>query len=334
MDHRIAPLPLHQLLDDLHRDLGAELADQIDGVGAAPVGGKDLIDPRDQLRGEIGDRQAVLHAEVGGDDPPAAAQGHHGDPVAAGKGKGGEGGREVEEVHRLLHDDDPRLAGGGVEDPDVRGERPGVARGGAVPRLGAAPLEHDDGLLFPHAPGGLEEAPAVLDAFQVEDDRLRQLIDLEGLHVILDRDHRLVSRTAEGADADPLVFGKTEELHPEIPRLGDERGGPGLGPDVRSAAEEGVVGIADPHRVGAEDQDARLPRLPDQFLLQAPPLGARFGESGGDQEHVLDPLFLQLGDQIEDLRRRDGHDGQIDRPRDLPHRLEGRPAGDLARPWR
>ena len=197
------------------------------------------------------------------------------------------------------------------------------------PGLRASPLEHHDGLLLAHPPGGLEKAPAVLDAFQVENDRLRQFIDLERLHVILDRDHRLVSRTAEGADADPLVFGKAQELHPEVSRLGDERGGPGLRKDVRAAAEEGVVGVADPHRVGTEDQDARLPRLPDEFLLQAAPLGARFGKSGGDQEHVFDPLFLQLGNQIEDLRRRDGDDGQIDRPRNLAHRLERRPAGDF-----
>ena len=45
MDDRVASLPSDQLLDDLHRDLGAEFADQIDRVGPAPVGGKDLIDP-------------------------------------------------------------------------------------------------------------------------------------------------------------------------------------------------------------------------------------------------------------------------------------------------
>ena len=125
------------------------------------------------------------------------------------------------------------------------------------------------------------------------------------------------------------MFGKAEELHPEVPRLGDQRGGARLRKDVRTAAEQGVMGVADPHRVGTEDQDARLPRLPDQFFLQAPPRGARLGKAGGDQEHVPDALFLELRDQVEDLFRRDRHDGQIDRTGNPADRFEHRPAGDL-----
>ena len=128
----------------------------------------------------------------------------------------------------------------------------------------------------------------------------------------------------------PSCSAKSRSCTPRFPDWETIVVAPGCGTDVRSAAEEAVVGVADPHRVGAEDQDARLPRRPDQFLFLAPPLGARFGKTGGDQEHVPDPLFLELGDQLEDLGRRDGHHGQIHRARDLCHRLESRSSGDRA----
>ena len=204
-----------------------------------------------------------------------------------------------------------------------------MAGRGPVPGLGSSALEHHDGLLLPHTPGGLEEAPAVLDALEVEDDRSRHLVDLERFHIILDRDHRLVPRTAEGPDPDPLVFGESQKLHAEIARLGDERRRPGFREDARSAAVKRMVGVADPHCVRSEDQDIRLARLPDELLLQTAALGSRFGKTGGDQQHVFDPLVLQLGDQVDNLCRRDRDDGQIDRSRNLSDRSEDRPSGDL-----
>ena len=58
------------------------------------------------------------------------------------------------------------------------------------------------------------------------------------------------------------------------------------------------------------------------------PLGAGFGESGADKEHISDFFSLELRNQCENLRCRDGNHGKIHRTRDFLHRLECLPAGN------
>ena len=53
-----------------------------------PEGRKYPVQPFNDLVGQFRDIQPVFRTKVRGDDAPAAAQGHDGDPVPFGQGQG------------------------------------------------------------------------------------------------------------------------------------------------------------------------------------------------------------------------------------------------------
>jgi len=143
--NRIAPLPLHQLIHHLHRDFGLNLPTRSMGLDRLSKG-EDLIDPRNQIGGRSGIVRPFSTQRSEATTPTAAQvmtpTGYR------GEGEGGEGCRKVEEVHRLLRNDDPACARRRRR-PEVGSERPRMARGGAVPGLRASPLSITTGFFFP-----------------------------------------------------------------------------------------------------------------------------------------------------------------------------------------
>jgi len=219
MDNRIALVPARENLQHLHGNVRAHFAHEIHRIFLAPERRQDLIDLGDHVGRQMRNFEPVFDAEVGGHHAPAAAQRHDGDPFSLGQGQGGKSGGKVEQVHGLIGQDDACLAAGGVEDFDVGGHGARVACRSAAPGGGSAPLENDDGLFARHALRRFKEPLSVLDAFDVKDDGFGDVVEGGGPQIVLDGDHGFIARSAKGADADALRFGKGHELCSQVARL-------------------------------------------------------------------------------------------------------------------
>ena len=65
-----------------------------------------------------------------------------------------------------------------------------------------------------------------------------EVVDVEAVDEVLDGDHGLVAGAAEAADADPLLLGKAEQLHPHVAGLRHHRSAAGLRPHRGAGAVE------------------------------------------------------------------------------------------------
>ena len=238
----------------------------------------------------------MQRSEVTTPQPPP--EGHDGDTVAARAGEGRKKprkGREGPSAARRRRSPPAglRRQGSGYS---TRGLQCGSPRRGFLPRV-LPPLSITMGFIFPtRAAAASKKRRPVLDALQVEHHCLGQLINLEGLHVIFDGDHRLVSRTGEGADADPLVFRESPGVAPrDFPTGRPARWLPGLGRTLDpQQIERRRGGCRFPSCWDRGSGYPQLSGLPDQILFQLPSPGAGLCESGRNQENVSDLLSLSI----------------------------------------
>ncbi len=317
IDHCIAAVPFQELLQNLAWQLQVVFPHQVNWVGAAPIVRKELVHKIYNLLGQLRQLQAVLGAEVSCDHPPASAQGDNGDPVPLGQGQGGKRSSQIQKIHGPVDLDDPGLPAKGLKDLAVAAHGSGMAGGCLVPGLAFPPFEQDHRFFLGQFLGALHKAPAVLDAFHVQHHGLGQGVHSKGVQIILYAQHGLVARAAKPSDADALLLGKAKQLHSHVSGLGHHGNGPRLGVDHCASAMEVNMRIADAHGVGAQDQDASLPGLVHQLLLQLSAFFPCLCKARGDQDHAFDALGLQLRDELNSPERRDGDHSQVHFPWNL-----------------
>ncbi len=211
-----------------------------------------------------------------------------------------------------------------------------MALAGAGARPGSAHVLGQHRLAGRDFPGDFDEAPAVADALDVENDGLGVLIFAQVFQGVDDVDVRLV------ADADGLA-----EADAPIPQVGQRLGyvGPALGchpQNARLAVQlghrqvQGSLRIQHAHAVRAEEARAVAPGNFFQPFFQGPAFVARFPEArcdddgarradppeflqhrnrlmGRNDQHRQIRRFRRIGDGVVGLEAQDGFFGGMDR---------------------
>ena len=279
------------------RDLQVPAERRLRGEGAERVG---VADDRDPLTG----RQRLVDHQLG----------------------------HVEELVDVLHPDDARL-------PEHRPERAGrhvrlpdpVAGRGAV--CGHSRRDGDDRLALGQAAGDPGELARVADRLEVEAHGGGVVVVDPVLHEVVAGDVDPVARGGEVGDAEAAAVGRGENRDPERAALREEAQPAGARhPGRQRGVELDLgVGVDQAERVRADDAQPVLARTATQLLLTLGALRAALGEPGRRHEEVPDPLRGALVDDVEDVVRRHGHHGEVDRSGDLadarvcgqPQHLEG-----------
>ena len=165
-------------------------------------------------------------------------------------------------------------------------------------------LEQNNRFFSAHPPGAFEKTPPLFDAFHIQHHRLRQFIDFKPFQIILDGDHGFIAGTAKGPDADPLLFGKCQQLDPHVAGLGDDSRWTGHGTYRRARTKKIDVRIADTHGVGPQDMNAGGACRFNQLPFQRFAFGSGFPESRCNHHHLFDALGLELRNQVQHRCRR------------------------------
>ncbi|GBD41816.1 hypothetical protein HRbin39_01202 [bacterium HR39] len=274
------------------------IADDVDGVGAAPGGRQDGVEPlqrpgreRRELAARLGEGVRRQHPEPAGvgDDGEAAS----GD--ARARTQGGRGGEELGEIEDLQQAGplegrrvDLRLAG---QRSRVRARRPRA--------LGrAATLDHDDRPRAGQGAGGGHELAHVGEPLDVEEHGAGLRIEGEPLQHVPEVDVGHVAEADGERQADAAAARPVHHRGDHAAGLGDEGEPAGRRRDVEEADIQLRVGCGKADGVGADDaQQVRAGRF-EHPLLQLAPLGSRLGEAGGEHEHRARAAPSQGLDQL------------------------------------
>ena len=299
---------------NLHRPgepLQGGVAEDVDGVVAAPVGRQDLVELGHDIVRDGRRLEVVLGQGVRGHDARAAAVGDDRQPRAGRPGLLGHQFGAVEQPGERGHADDAGPLEGRVVDRVLTDHGADVGGGGAGAGLALARLEHDDRLDAGDRPGRAHELAGVGQVLHVDEDRLDVAVVAQVV------DHVAEIHIEHGADGD-------EVAEADVAHGGPVQAGGADGAALRNEADDAVrrhagdeAGVELPGRpdhaqaVGADDAQARALEGAADLLLDQAALLAQLAAAGGDDDHPAGAGAHALADHLR--RHGDGHgdDGQV-----------------------
>ena len=178
------------------------IADDVDRVGARPIGGKHLVQRGDELVAQGCQPAIEPHQIVNREHARAAAIGEDQELVARYRPQACERLRSGEQLLELLDADEPCAAEGGADRDVAAGERAGMrrgrTRGGRVP----AGFDHDDRLRPRGRPCRRHEFAGSRDGLEIEQDRAGREVGGEEVEQVADIDIGHVSHGHHIGEAD------------------------------------------------------------------------------------------------------------------------------------
>jgi hypothetical protein len=194
----------------------------------------------------------------------------------------------------------------------------------------APALDRDDGLGGRQASRDLAEAPRVAERFEVQQHRVRSRVLLPEAQEVVAGQVGLVAHRDERREPEAAPRGEVEGGDPVGPALGGERD-----PSRRrSAGREGRVHpdlgrrVQNAQAVWSDEPHARLAADAQQLGLALAALGPGLPEAGGQHDQRGHAGRRAVAHRVEDGRRRDGDDRQLDGRRHVGQRGVRRPPGD------
>ena len=311
---------------DLHRPgepLQGGVAEDVDGVVAAPVGRQDLVQLGHDVVRDGRRIEPVLGQRVRGHDARAAAVGDDRQARAGRPGLFGHQFGAVEQAGERGHADDAGPFEGRIVDRVLADHGADVGGGGAGAGLALARLEHDDRLDPGHRPGRAHELAGVGQVLHVDEDRLDVAVVAQVV------DHVAEIHIEHGADGDEVA--EADVTHGGPVQAGGADGA-ALGDEAddavrRHAGDEAGVelpGRADhAQAVGADDAQAGALEGAADLLLDQAALLAQLAAAGGDDDHPAGAGAHALAHHLG--RGGDGHgdDGQVGERRRVGDGAEG-----------
>ncbi len=241
---------------------------EIDRVLAAPAGGHHGVDPAAQLVGKRDHLEPGGGARVRGEHAPAACGGEHDHPAPARPGLRREGRCPFERLLDRRRAQHAELPADAVEHAIVAGQRPRVARSGALAFARGAALQQHERLRGSEAPERVEEGAPVADALGVCQRHRGVGVDGEVVQVVGDRGLRGVAAGDRLADADAGQDGVVEEGGEQVAALARHRDAARRRVGRDDLGTQSVGGRDQALTVGAGQQDAGLVRDSHQLGLE------------------------------------------------------------------
>ncbi|GAB1459374.1 hypothetical protein MASR2M50_11480 [Thauera sp.] len=291
---RIAPVPAWR----------HEAAQALDGL---------LLERRHAVAGEV---EAVLHHQAG-----AAAVAQHDEAVAAQRAGAQHGLGSAEHLFELVHPQDARAAQGGVvhvvvadQVGHLEEERVGDAHQRVVGR--APGLDCDHRLVACGGARGRHEGAAILDGFDVEQDRARTRVGGEEVEHLAEADVQAVAERDEVREADLLAQRPVEHHGAYRVALRDEAELARARGDLRERRVETEPGHQDAQRAAAEQAHLVAAGDLEDAAFERPAIGAERGvELVGHHHHRARAAFAEFLDQAGHEWRGCADDRQVGRLR-------------------
>src|SRR5208282_2887714 len=111
--------------------LTIRVAENVNRIVMTPVGGQELIEPPQALRGKLGQFSVIRHQRIGGYDSRSARVGHDGKPWPPRAGLFAENLRHVEKVGDIVDAQHARAAESCFQHLVAASERPRMKGSGA-----------------------------------------------------------------------------------------------------------------------------------------------------------------------------------------------------------
>ena len=188
----------------------------------------------------------------------------------------------------------------------------GVRARGAGPGSRGPALHGENRLLARDAARDPAEPPGIAERLEVERDQAGLGVLLPVLEQVVGRDVGLVADRDERGKAETALGCLLEESEAECPALGGEADRPGR----QGSRAEGRVQRRgcnrDPEAVGADESPAVRADGGKETLLPLATLGARLCKARGDHAERADPGAERRLGSLDDVRRRQADDGEVD----------------------
>jgi len=249
---------------------------------------------------------------VDGHDADPAAVGHDGQAFTAhafGPGQGFDGCEQFIDVVDTQH---ASAADGRIVDIVRTGQRARV-RGCGLGSLGdATRLDDHNRFVAGRRPAGRHELTAVLDGFDIEQDRCRAGVRGEKIDGVAEIDVGAVTERDEMGKTDLVFAGPIEDGGTHGTGLRGESDLAGVCLRVGEAGIQPDSGHDQAEAIGTKDSQAGFPGLGQHRFLDRHPV-IRLGalQAGGEDDGGTGSAFSKGRDQTGDRRRRRADDGEV-----------------------
>ncbi len=281
-----------------------EAAQALDGL---------LLERRQAVAGKV---EAVLHHQAG-----TAAVAQHDQAIAAQRAGAQHGLGGAEHFFELIHPQDAGAAQRRVvhvvvadQVGHLEEERVGDAHQRIVGR--ASGLDRDHRFVARGGARGRHEGAAILDGFDVEQDRARARVGGEEVEHLAEADVQAVAERDEVREADLLAQRPVEHHGADRVALGDEAELAGARGDLREGRVEPESGYQDAQRAATEQAHLVAAGDLEDAALDRTAVGAERGvELVGHHHHSTRAAFAELLHQAGHERRGGADDRQVGRLR-------------------